>query len=183
MLQKGFRVVKHAPHHAPRVHKLWLSRDSKHIWRAYRVVLQILPSSGRREHNPQNTFWGRARARRSRWRTSRCVFFLATEAREKSLRPGPFFSSDLDPRVSYETYTRRWQPAKDTGPPQARFRVGDIHIVLSYPRDLCGVEGASFQKPRKRERERESTRGVEGVSAGVPKRKALSKEYSLLLRV
>lgn len=58
LLQKGFRVVKHAPHHAPRVHKLWLSRDSKHIW---------------------------------------------------------------------------WQPAKDTGPPQARFRVGDIHIVLSYP--------------------------------------------------
>ena len=32
MLQGGFRVIKHAPHHNPKSHKLWLSEDSLHIW-------------------------------------------------------------------------------------------------------------------------------------------------------
>ena len=32
MLQRGFRVIKHAPHHKPKTHKLWLSRDGASVW-------------------------------------------------------------------------------------------------------------------------------------------------------
>ncbi|KAH8061391.1 hypothetical protein JL722_4007 [Aureococcus anophagefferens] len=32
MLQRGFRVIKHAPHHKPKTHKLWLSEDGAYVW-------------------------------------------------------------------------------------------------------------------------------------------------------
>lgn len=32
MLRAGFKVVKHAPHHGPRTHRLWLSPDLQKLW-------------------------------------------------------------------------------------------------------------------------------------------------------
>ena len=32
MLQSGFQVIKHAPHHKPKSHRLWLSKDKLYVW-------------------------------------------------------------------------------------------------------------------------------------------------------